>query len=151
MANIANTAQKIAHGIAQRGFAQTQSSASQLRARKSASTDADLFLKRSAAYYHAQTASSLDSVSSLRTQRDPLFAKTLTSLAPKNINYSPTLMHTRLNAAHLALKNVDLQTSLQKASNKELSQTAQILQQRIEQSLTLQQDANDNQRLLIRA
>ena len=146
IANIANTAQKIAHGIAQ-----TTSSASHTQARKSASSDADLFLKRSAAYYHAQTASSLDSVSNLRTQRDPSFEKILKSLAPENINYSPSLMHTRLNAAHLALKNATLQNSLQKASNKELAQTAQILQQRIEQSLTLQQDANDNQRLLIRA
>ena len=141
MANIANVAQKIAQGLAQ-----TELSDSKVQARKSASTDADLFLKRSAAYYHAQTASSLDSVASLRTQRDPAFEKILQSLAPENTNYSPSLMHKRLKAAQLALKN-----SLPKINDNELKQTAQILQQRIEQSLNLQQEANDNQRLLIRA
>ncbi len=141
MANIANVAQKIAQGIAQ-----TKLLDSKAQAHRSASTDADLFLKRSAAYYHAQTASSLDSVANLRTQRDPVFEKILQSLAPENTNYSPSLMHKRLKVAFFALKN-----SQQKINDKELKQIAQILQQRIEQSLNLQQEANDNQRLLIRA
>lgn len=156
MANIVNTAQKIAQNIVQMGDTQTSRLGSEVQARRSESTEADLFLKRSAAYYHAQTASSLDSVANLRTQRDPVFQKILQSLAPENTNFSPSLMHSRLKAANSALKSITLknlapQNSKQKIDDKELLQTALVLQQRIEQALNLQQEASDNQRLLIRA
>ncbi len=137
MANITNIAQKAMHNVV--------GSPSEPATRTN-SSDADLFLKRSAAYYHAQTPSSLDSVSSLRAQRDPMLAHTLQSLAPSDTNFSPTLMHSRLQAAQN-----NLARATQKINSKKLLASVQSLQKQIEAGLALQQEATDNQRLLIRA
>ena len=107
--------------------------------------DADIFLKRSAAYYHAQPPSSLESAHATLRQRDPMLADTLQSLAPPDIHLSPASMHTRLQAAQQTLTK-----ALAQLKDKNLIANAQTLQQQIADALVLQQEASDNQRLLIK-
>ncbi len=115
-------------------------------------SDADIFLKRSAAYYHAQPPSSLESAHATLRQRDPMLAKTLQSLAPPDTHFSPASMHTRLQTAQQTLTKVLAQLqNKNKSMNKNLIADAQTLQQQIAGALILQQEASDNQRLLIKA
>ena len=120
--------------------------------------DADIFLKRSAAYYHAQPPSSLSSAHATLRQRDPMLAETLQSLAPSDTRFSPASMHTRLQSAQQTLtkalahlKNKSSNKNSDKSSDKNLVADAQTLQRRIAEALALQQEASDNQRLLIKA
>ena len=130
------------------------SQASQARA-----SDADIFLKRSAAYYHAQPPSSLESAHATARQRDPMLAATLQSLAPSDTHFSPASMHTRLQSAQQTLtkalalfqNNAPHHAPPHNTLDKNLIADAQTLQQRITEALNLQQEAFDNQRLLIKA
>ncbi len=112
--------------------------------------DADIFLKRSAAYYHAQPPSSLSSAHATLRQRDPMLAETLQSLAPSDTRFSPASMHTRLQSAQHTLTKA-LAHLKNKSSDKNLVADAQTLQRQIAEALALQQEASDNQRLLIKA
>ncbi len=109
-------------------------------------SDADIFLKRSAAYYHAQPLSTLEGAHTTSRQRDPMLAETLQSLAPSDTHFSPACMHTRLQTAQQTLTN-----ALTHLNDKTLIACAQTLQQQITEALALQQEASDNQRLLIKA
>ncbi len=130
--------------------AKTPSLARPFEPSKHATQVADIFLKRSAAYYHAQPASSLESAHATFRQRDPMLAETLQSLAPPDTHFSPASMHTRLQAAQQTLTTA-LAHLHNKAAAKNLIACAQTLQRQIAESLTLQQEASDNQRLLIKA
>ena len=114
--------------------------------------DADIFLKRSAPYYHAQPSSHLDSAHAASKQRDPMLAETLQSLAPPDARFSPASMHARLQTAQQTLTTAlaHLQSN-NKHLDKSLIANTQTLQREIKEALTLQQEASDNQRLLIQA
>ncbi len=113
-------------------------------------SDADIFLKRSAAYYHAQPPARSQSAHATLRQRDPMLADTLQSLAPSDTRFSPSSMHTRLQSAQQTLAKA--LTHLQNGSpDKNLLACAQTLRQQITEALVLQQEASDNQRLLIKA
>ena len=164
---------------ARAGEAGTHARTSQARANKAGASqarasDADIFLKRSAAYYHAQPPSSLESAHATARQRDPMLAATLQSLAPSDTHFSPASMHTRLQSAQQTLtkalalfqnnappnnappNNAPSNAAPHNAAphnalGKNLIADAQTLQQRITEALNLQQEAFDNQRLLIKA
>ena len=88
-----------------------------------------------------------------------MLAATLQSLAPSDTHFSPASMHTRLQSAQQTLtkalalfqNNAAPHNAPHNALGKNLIADAQTLQQRITEALNLQQEAFDNQRLLIKA